>query len=152
MEEWLKYNYNKVILVTGGSRGIGAGIVKLLATNGYRVVLNYNKSEELAKKIKQELKEKNIEIDIIKADVSEKLEVKRMIDFIIGKYNRLDVLINNAGIAQEKLFLDIEDEEWEKINSVNLNSVYYCTKNALPHMLSKKEGCIINISSIWGIT
>ena len=152
MEEWLKYNYNKVILVTGGSRGIGAGIVKLLATNGYRVVLNYNKSEELAKKIKQELKEKNIEIDIIKADVSEKLEVKRMIDFIIGKYNRLDVLINNAGIAQEKLFLDIEDEEWEKINSVNLNSVYYCTKYALPHMLSKKEGCIINISSIWGVT
>ena len=152
MEECLKYNYNKVILVTGGSRGIGAGIVKLLATNGYRVVLNYNKSEELAKKIKQELKEKNIEIDIIKADVSEKSEVKRMIDFIIGKYNRLDVLINNAGIAQEKLFLDIEDEEWEKINSVNLNSVYYCTKYALPHMLSKKEGCIINISSIWGVT
>lgn len=75
-----------------------------------------------------------------------------MIEYVIEKYNRVDVLINNAGISQEKLFTDISDEEWQRIMDVNLNSVYYCTKAVIPYMIQKKCGCIINISSIWGVT
>lgn len=143
---------NKVIIVTGGSRGIGANIVKFLAKNGDKVILNYNKSEEFAKQIQKELEKESIKIDIFKADVSKKADVLAMIEYVIEKYNRVDVLINNAGISQEKLFTDISDEEWQMIMDVNLNSVYYCTKAVIPYMIQKKCGCIINISSIWGVT
>lgn len=143
---------SNVVLVTGGSKGIGAATVKYLAENGYQVILNYNKSENSANEIKKELKEKNINIDIIKADVSNKEEIDLMINEIIKKYHKIDALINNAGISQEKPFLDLNDDEWNNIMNINLNSVYYCTKAVLPHMLNKKDGCIINISSIWGVT
>ena len=75
-----------------------------------------------------------------------------MISYVIEKYHRIDVLINNAGISQERLFTDINDEEWNEIIDVNLNSVYYCTKAVIPYMIQRKSGCIINISSIWGVT
>ena len=143
---------NKVVLVTGGSRGIGASLVKFLATKGYQVILNYNKSEEEAKKIQIELQKQNIKIDIIKANVANKLEVSKLVKYIIERYNKIDVLINNAGISQEKLFLDLTDDDWEHIMNINLNSVYFCSKEVLPYMLKRKEGCIINISSIWGET
>lgn len=143
---------SNVVLVTGGSKGIGAATVKYLAENGYQVILNYNKSENSANEIKKELKEKNINIDIIKADVSNKEEIDLMINEIIKKYHKIDALINNAGISQEKPFLDLNDDEWNNIMNINLNSVYYCTKAVLPHMLNKEDGCIINISSIWGVT
>ena len=143
---------NKVIIVTGGSRGIGANVVKSLAKDCDKVILNYNKSEEFAKQIQKELEKENIKIDIFKADVSKKADVLAMIEYVIEKYNRVDVLINNAGISQEKLFTDISDEEWKRIMDVNLNSVYYCTKAVIPYMIQKKCGCIINISSIWGVT
>lgn len=154
MEENKEKNiiYNKVVLVTGGSRGIGAAIVKLLSQEGYQVILNYNKSEDAAIEIKEYLKEKNININIIKADVSNKEEVDSMVNEIIRKYHKIDVLINNAGISQEKLFLDTTREDWDDIINVNLNSVYNCTKAVLPNMLERKSGCIINISSIWGVT
>lgn len=143
---------SKIVLVTGGSKGIGEGIVRFLAENGYLVILNYNKSEEQARKIQKELLEKNINVELIKADVSNKTEVDFMIDQVIDKYNKIDVLVNNAGIAQEKLFLDVTDEEWQNLINVNLNSVYYCTQRVLKYMLHEKKGCIINISSIWGVT
>ena len=143
---------NKVIIVTGGSRGIGASTVKLLAKDDNKIILNYNKSEEAAKRIQKELENENIKIDIIKADVSKKADVLAMISYVIEKYHRIDVLINNAGISQERLFTDINDEEWNEIIDVNLNSVYYCTKAVIPYMIQRKSGCIINISSIWGIT
>lgn len=143
---------NKVVLVTGGSRGIGAAIVKYLSENGYQVILNYNKSEVAAIEIKEKLKEKNINIDIIKTDVSNKEDVDYMVKEIIKKHHKIDVLINNAGISQEKLFLDTTKEDWDNIININLNSVYNCAKAVLPNMLERKVGCIINISSIWGVT
>lgn len=142
----------KTVIVTGGSRGIGAAIVKLLAKNGYQVVLNYNHSKELAEKIKEELSLENINIEIFKADVSKREEVKKLIKFTLDKYKNIDVLINNAGIDQIKPFMDITDEDWNTMMQVNLNSVFYCTQEALPNMIHNKKGCIINISSIWGLT
>lgn len=142
----------KTVIVTGGSRGIGAAIVKLLAKNGYQVVLNYNHSKELAEKIKEELSLENINIEIFKADVSKREEVKKLIKFTLDKYKNIGVLINNAGIDQIKPFIDITDEDWNTMMQVNLNSVFYCTQEALPNMIHNKKGCIINISSIWGLT
>lgn len=142
----------KTVIVTGGSRGIGAAIAKLLAKNGYQVILNYNHSEEAAKQIKQQLALENINIEIFKADVSKREEVKKLIKFTLDKYKNIDVLINNAGIDQIKPFMDITDEDWNTMMQVNLNSVFYCTQEALENMIHNKKGCIINISSIWGST
>jgi len=140
----------KTVIVTGGSRGIGASIVKELAKSGYRVVLNYNKSKEKAEKIQKELKNENIEIEIFKADVSDRCEVKKMIKFTLEKFNSINVLINNAGIDNEKQFQDITDEDWNIVINTNLYSTFCTTQEVLPYMLSKKDGCIINISSVYG--
>lgn len=141
---------NKAIIVTGGSRGIGADIVKGLARDGYNVVLNYNKSEEQAKNIQQELSQNNINIDIFKADVTQREQVKSLIDFCIEKYGKIDVLINNAGISQIKMFTDLTEYDWDNMLQTNLKSCFYTTQEAVKNMISNKKGCIINISSIWG--
>lgn len=142
----------KTVIVTGGSRGIGAEIVKELAKDGHNVVLNYNNSEKEAKQIQKELEEQNIKIEIFKADVSRRDEVKELIKFSLEKFKNIDVLINNAGIDQVKPFMDITEEDWNKMLKVNLNSVFYCSQEVLENMIHNKKGCIINISSIWGIT
>lgn len=142
----------KTIIVTGASRGIGAAIVKMLAKEDYNIVLNYNKSEEIAKKIQEEFTKQGKNVEIFKADVSKREEVKKLIEFTINKFKKIDVLINNAGISQTRLFTDITDEDWNNMLNVNLNSVFYMTQEVLPYMIHEKEGCIINISSIWGIT
>lgn len=141
----------KTIIVTGGSRGIGAAIVNLLAKENYNVVLNYNKSEEIAKKIQEEFTKLGKTVEIFKADVSKREEVKKLVDFTIQKFGKIDVLINNAGISQTKLFTDITDEDWNTMLNTNLNSVFYMSQEVSKHMIHEKEGCIINISSIWGM-
>lgn len=142
----------KTIIVTGGSRGIGRALVENFAKDGYKVVLNYNKSEESAKNIKEELQKQGFNIEIFKADVSKKEEVKELVKFALEKFQNIDVLINNAGISQTKLFTDIVEEEWDNIMNVNLKSAYYTTQAVLPNMINRKQGLIINISSVWGIT
>lgn len=145
-------NSNKVIIVTGGSRGIGANICETLATEGYNVVLNYNKSEAKAQEIKSLLAEKDINIEIFKADVTKRKEVKELVNFTINKYGKIDVLINNAGISQIKLFTDLAEEDWENMIRTNLTACFYTSQEVAKYMISQKEGCIINISSIWGQT
>lgn len=135
-------------MITGASRGIGKSTAKLFCENGYRVIINYNKSEEDAIKLQSELPNSIS----VKADVSVEADVKKMIDFCIEKYGFIDVLVNNAGIAQQKLFTDISSEEWGNMISTNLNSVYYTCKYVVPYMVRKKYGKIINVSSIWGVT
>lgn len=141
----------KVVLITGASRGIGANMAKELAKDGYQVILNYNKSVEQAIKIQNELKEQNINIDIYKADVTSHIEVTKMINYCINKYHKIDILINNAGISESKLFTDITDNDWNTMIQTNLTSAFYAIKDVLPSMIHHKEGCIINISSVWGI-
>lgn len=143
---------SKIIVVTGASRGIGRNIAYNLAVNGYQVVANYNSSEGEALKLKEELKAQGIDIDIVKANVSKSQEARHLIDFAIEKYGRIDVLINNAGIAQEKMFTDIEEEEFDKMIKTNLYSVFYTTQEAVRSMVKVHKGCIINISSIYAIS
>lgn len=142
----------KIVLVTGASRGIGRNIAYNLALDGYKVIANYNNSEKEAKDLQEELKNKNIKIDIFKADVSRKQEVENLVNFVIEKYNKIDVLINNAGIAEEKLFTDITEEDFDKMMKVNLYSVFYTTQEVVKNMLKVHNGIIINISSIYGLT
>ena len=141
----------KTVLITGGSRGIGKCIAENLAKDGFNVVLNYNKSEKQAKQIKKELEEQGINIEICKADVSKREEVKKLIKFALNKFGNIDVLINNAGIAKLQMFNDITDSDWNEMIGTNLNSVFYTIQEALPNMIHNKNGCIINISSIWGL-
>lgn len=141
----------KVVLITGASRGIGRATAQYLAENQYQVIANYNHSEKEAKDLKKQLQDKGIEIAIIQADVSERNQVKKMISEIVRFYNRIDVLINNAGIDQEKIFQDITDEEWEQIVKNNLYSVFCTSQEVVKEMIAQQEGCIINISSIYGV-
>lgn len=136
-----------IIIVTGASRGIGREIAKNLALNNNIVIANYNKSEEQAYSLKRESEN----IDIYKADVSKREEVKQMIEYVLNKYGKIDVLINNAGISKNKLFTDITDDEWKKIINTNLYSAFCVTQEVVPNMIHNKQGCIINISSVWGI-
>ena len=136
-----------VILVTGASRGIGREIARSQALKGNIVIANYKKSEEQARDLEKE----NKNIDIYKADVSKREEVKAMVEYIIKKYGKIDVLINNAGIAESKLFTEVTDEEWQKIINNNLYSAFCVTQEVLPNMIHNKNGCIINISSVWGM-
>lgn len=141
----------KTIIVTGGSQGIGKCMVENFAKEGYNVILNYNKSEKSAKQIKKSLEDEGFIIDIFKADVSKREEVKNLIDFVLKKYENIDVLINNAGIARINMFSDVTEEEWDEIMNVNLKSAFFTIQEVLPNMVHQKNGCIINISSIWGL-
>lgn len=139
------------IIITGGSRGIGKCLVENLARDGHNILLNYNKSEKQAKKIQEDLKAEGIIIEIFKADVSKKIEVKALVEFALKKWENIDVLVNNAGIAKLQMFQDITEDDWNEIINTNLKSAFYTTQAVLPNMLHRKDGIIINISSIWGL-
>ena len=138
---------NKVAIVTGGAKGIGASIVKKLAQNGYNVILNYNKSESQAKAIENEFSN----VYIFKANVSNYEEVKSLVDFTINKFGKIDLLVNNAGIDLVKTINDTSIEDFDNILKNNLYSAFYTSKEVSKYMINSKAGKIINISSIWGI-
>lgn len=137
----------KIALVTGASRGIGREIALNLAKKGYKVIANYNKSKQKA----IELEKENENIEIYQADISLREEVQKMIKYIIYKYNKIDILINNAGISETKMFTDVTDDDWNKMIRNNLYSAFCVTQEVSKNMIHWKQGCIINISSIWGI-
>lgn len=140
----------KIILITGAARGIGKGILEELVKDKNNIIIaNYNKSEKEALELKEKYGES---IELYKADVGNRAEVKKMKDFVINKYKKIDVIINNAGISQIKMFNDITEEDWNRMLQINLTSAYYIIQEFLSNMINEKKGCIINISSIWGIT
>ncbi len=143
---------NKTVIITGAAKGIGRAIAKDFAYSGYNVCINYNTSEEQAKELCQELAKDGCNIIIYKADVTNRQEVDKMVDYVIGTFGNIDVLINNAGISEYKLFTDITQEDMEKMVNVNILGVFNTTQSVLrKSMLPRKDGTIINISSIWGM-
>ncbi len=142
---------NKVALITGGAKGIGKTTAALFAANGYTVAVNYNTSKNSANDFVAYLNENNYSGMIVKADVSDRKQVDSMIEKVLDNYGRIDILINNAGIAQQKLFTDISEEEWGRMFSVNVYGIFHTCQSVLPNMLARKSGKIINISSVWGI-
>ena len=143
---------NKTAVITGASRGIGKATAIEFARNGYNVLANYNNSEKEAMELEKMLTEEGYSIKIFKADVSKSFEADAMIEYCLKEFGGLDVLVNNAGISQDKLFTDITDEDWERMMSVNVTSVFNCSRKALQHMIWEKSGSIINITSMWGET
>ena len=135
----------KAAVITGASRGIGKAIAYALANDGYIPVINYNKSREAAEKIAAETGG-----IAVCADVSDRNAVSDMIETARKKFGGIDVLVNNAGISVTGLFTDISSEAEEQIIDTNIRGVFNCTKAVLPHMISRKYGRIINISSMWG--
>ena len=124
----------KIAIITGASRGIGRECAKVLAREGIKVIANYNKSDIEAQSLKDELIKAGLEIDTFKADITDKKNIKELVDYALNKYGKIDILINNAGISQIKLFTDITDEDWEKMINTNLGSVFYMTREVLPNM------------------
>ena len=141
----------RIAIVTGSSRGIGREIAKSLAQEGIKVIANYNKSEEKAIELQKELKAQGFDIDIFKADVSKKEEVQNLVNYTLEKYSHIDILINNAGIAKSQLITDVTDEDWNNLINTNLYSAFAMSREVCKNMISNHSGCIINISSIWGL-
>lgn len=135
----------KTVLITGASRGIGAATAEIFADNGYNVIINYNKNHERAKQIASKTGG-----NLIQADVSDIAQTEKMIDSIISEYGKIDVLVNNAGISVTGTFDSISDEDARRLFDVNIFGTFNCTKLVLPHMLRRKYGKIINVSSMWG--
>ena len=141
----------KIVIITGASRGIGREIAKRLAKKGLKVIANYNKSQKAAEELRKELEEDGIKIDIIKEDVCKREEAKKLAKYALEKYGKIDILINNAGISEYKLFTDETDEDWNKIINTNLYSAFAMSQEVIPNMIHNKSGLIINMSSAWGV-
>jgi len=141
----------KTVLITGASRGIGASIARVFAENNYNVILNYSKSEKEALYLQNELSKKGYSVLAYKADITKRKEVAAMFEEGIKAFSTIDVLVNNAGISQQKLFTDITEDEWDRMMDVHIKGLFNCSQYAVPYMVSKKKGKIINVSSIWGM-
>ncbi len=142
----------KNIIVTGAAKGIGKAIVGQLAKDGNNILLNYNKSEQEALQLQEDLRDKACNIYLYKADLSKIEELEKLSKYALEIFSKIDVLINNAGIDSISLFTDITENDWNNVINTNLKSAVFLTKNICKNMIANKTGCIINISSIWGLT
>lgn len=135
----------RVVLITGGSRGIGAAAARRFAAGGDKVVINYCRSREQAEALAAETGGW-----AVGADVSDPEQVRNMVDNVLDKFCQLDILICNAGIAQQKLFGDLTDQDWRRMFAVNVDGMFYTIRAALPHFIHRKQGRILTLSSMWG--
>jgi 3-oxoacyl-[acyl-carrier protein] reductase len=142
---------NKVVLITGASRGIGKATALLLAKEGAKVIVNYVKSDKKADDVVKEIIKNSGSAISIKADVSDEKQVKRMVDLVIKKFRKIDVLVNNAGIVFDVPFKERTVEQWRRTLNVNLIGTFLCSKYASKTMLKNGYGRIVNVSSTNGI-
>lgn len=138
---------HKVVLVTGGSRGIGAAAVRAFAQSGHRVALNYWASEGAAQSLAREFPQ---QVFPVQADVASQEQVHAMFDRVEQVLGPVEILVCNAGIAQQKLFTEITQGEWQRMLDVHLTGAFHCCQRALPGMIQKKWGRILTVSSMWG--
>lgn len=136
---------SKTVFITGGSQGIGEQAVREFSRFGYNVAFTYFKSKEKAAEIEKGTGACGIFCDVSKSD-----DVNNAIKTATEKYGKIDILINNAGISEFALFTDITDEMWHRMIDTNLSSAFFASRAVLPQMISRKEGVIINVSSMWG--
>lgn len=139
-----------VALITGSSRGIGRSTAKLFVQRGYAVAVHCHNSRKEAEELLQELQSIHPDVCLVQADISKQDQVKEMIASVEETLGEIDVLVNNAGIAEQKLFTDLTAEEWRHMFAVNMDSMFFCCQAVLPSMIHKKSGSIVNLSSMWG--
>jgi len=142
---------DQVVVVTGSTRGIGKAIAEAFAAQGAVAVI-IGRNAELAEKVKKGILQKGFQAECFAGDVTNLQNVQQIITKILDKYKRVDILINNAGITKDNLLLRMSESDWDDVINVNLRGVFNCTKVVTKPMLKAKKGCIINISSIIGIT
>ncbi|MGN1043279.1 MAG: elongation factor P 5-aminopentanone reductase [Acutalibacteraceae bacterium] len=142
----------KTVVITGSSSGIGAATAIEFAKSGCNVVINYNNSKENALKVLEKVREFGCLSIAVQADVSKVREAEILISKCVEQFGGVDVLVNNAGISEFKLFTDMTEHDWDKMIKTNLSSAFYCSKFAVKEMLKKHSGKIVNISSMWGMT
>lgn len=141
----------KIALVTGSSRGIGRAIARELAREGWRVCINYRVRRDCAESLLEEISAFGGEAMIYGADVSRRQEVNAMVAAVKEKWGAVSLLVNNAGVAGQALFQDVTDELWHRYFSVNVDGAFHAIQAVLPPMLREHAGCIINVSSMWGL-
>ena len=140
----------KTVWITGASRGIGRETARVFAERGYRLILQYARAQEEAEALAAELRDRGTAVLLCRADVSDYEQVKTVAEAGRRMFGSIDVLVNNAGIAAQRLFMDIEPEEWNRMLAVHVNGAYHCIRCVLPDMIKEHRGKIINISSMWG--
>ena len=141
----------KVVFVTGASRGIGKEVALKYAENGYNVIINYASDKTDVESLKKEFEEKNVETIIEKADVTNSNQIEELVKKAIEKFGKIDVLVNNAGITKDNLLMRMSEEEFDKVIEVNLKGTYIVTKAVTKYMMKKRNGSIINLSSVVGV-
>ena len=142
----------RVALITGGSRGIGEACVRLFAEQGYAVVFLYRASVDQARALVEELRAKGCDAAAYRCDVSSREQVTDTIAEILGLYHHIDVLVNNAGIAHVGLLTDMSESDWHAVFDTNIGGVFHMSQAVLPGMISRRQGSIVNVSSMWGET
>ena len=142
----------KVALVTGGTRGIGKAIALELADNGYDIVLNYRSVNDELKQTQKEIEEKNVNCFLVYGDISKFEDCENIAKQAIDEFGRIDVLVNNAGITRDGLIMRMKKEDFESVIDTNLTGTFNMTRNIVPFMIKQKNGRIINLSSVVGIT
>jgi 3-oxoacyl-[acyl-carrier protein] reductase len=141
----------RAAIVTGASRGIGRNIATELANRGAEVVINYLKSAEAAQEVVDEIQSSGGNAQVFQADVSDFNQAQDLIKFSIETFGKLDILVNNAGITRDKLIMMMTEEDWDVVQATNLKSTFNCSKTAVRHMMRKRFGRIINITSVAGL-
>lgn len=142
----------KTVLITGGTRGIGKETAKIYAKKGYNLVLNYVSDKTNVEEIRKQMSELGAEVLMVKADVSKADEVDKMIEQAIEKFKKIDVLVNNAGITKDGLLLRMSEDDFDKVVEINLKGTYLVTKAVIKYMMKQKQGSIINLTSVVGVT
>lgn len=142
----------KTVIITGGATGIGRAVSSLFAENGYNVVIGYNKSIDAVNELQTNLSKQGYSAVSYKCDVTNSIDANGIVEFAVQKFGKVDVLVCNAGIAQQKLFTDITDEDWSNMINTNLTGCFNCCRAASKVMISNHSGSILNISSMWGIS
>ena len=143
---------NKTVLVTGGSRGIGKEIALKFAKQGYDVIINYVSDKTDTEELKKELEANGGKALIVKADVTNPEQIENLVKKAIETFEKIDVLVNNAGITKDNLLMRMSEEEFDKVIEVNLKGTYLMTKAVTKYMMKKRQGSIINLSSVVGVT
>lgn len=140
----------QTVLITGGSRGIGSAAVRLFAKRGWNVAFTYHTGASEAELLLRELRE--FSCLSLSCDVSNAAEVKSAITEAQKQFGSIDVLVNNAGIAQQKLFTDLTEDDWDRMFDINVKGMFHCCQAVLPAMIRAQSGRIVNLSSVWGET